>query len=384
MSDPKTYSEVLQTLKTIPPPLLPPGKSYNSDLTAQIAGCQVHPTIEAALHLLNHDLPSAHFLVRHMQSSPAIEGMLLHGILHRVEGDYDNARAWYGNVAEDENGSQLLDKAWNVESGQGKGRAFEFVDRVEKLKKTGDGDEAGLAKESENEIGTVLIEHGVNLTQTTKRPTRRPDLSTFYSTVNEAYGDEDTINNPNSAPTPENVTASFRLLADAYEIILTEHGGDNDALRTMIAELETTADEPPKEREGVPDSFLVDLDRIAKTKLRKDDRCPICSEKFLDGEFEGHGSANSSRFSRQCTIRETRSYYTKGAITDAMPPNIDEYPLVVRLPCDDRHLFDLECIRPWLKLNPTCPLDRKVLVKKKEPPPQDDDEEEEDYDDYYA
>lgn len=61
---------------------------------------------------------------------------------------------------------------------------------------------------------------------------------------------------------------------------------------------------------------------------------------------------------------------------------LDEYPLVVRLPCHPDHKFDLECIQPWLKLNPTCPLDRKELVKKKEPPPKDD--EEEDYDEYYA
>ncbi len=46
-------------------------------------------------------------------------------------------------------------------------------------------------------------------------------------------------------------------------------------------------------------------------------------------------------------------------------------------------MFDLECIQPWLKLNPTCPLDRKVLVKKKAPPPTPD-EEEADYDEMYA
>jgi hypothetical protein len=129
------------------------------------------------------------------------------------------------------------------------------------------------------------VEHGVNLTQAQKRPTRRPDLSTFYSTVNEAYGDEETIQNPNSAPTPENVTASFRLLADAYEIILNEHGGENEQLRGMIEALEITAGQPPKEREGVPDSFLADLDRVPKSKLKKGEKCPICSEPFLDGEF---------------------------------------------------------------------------------------------------
>lgn len=45
----------------------------------------------------------------------------------------------------------------------------------------------------------------------------------------------------------------------------------------------------------------------------------------------------------------------------------------------------MECIRPWLKLNPTCPLDRKVLLKKKEPPPPSkEDEEDGEWDDLYA
>jgi hypothetical protein len=54
------------------------------------------------------------------------------------------------------------------------------------------------------------------------------------------------------------------------------------------------------------------------------------------------------------------------------------------LPCHPDHKFDFECIRPWLKLNPTCPLDRKNLIEKKKPPPPPAGEEEEDYDDYYA
>jgi hypothetical protein len=67
-----------------------------------ISSLQVHPVIEAALHLLNLDLPSAHFLVRHMQAPPAWEAMYAHGILHRLEGDIDNARAWYGDVKDAE------------------------------------------------------------------------------------------------------------------------------------------------------------------------------------------------------------------------------------------------------------------------------------------
>ncbi|KAI4121890.1 MAG: hypothetical protein LQ338_006104 [Usnochroma carphineum] len=65
----------------------------------------------------------------------------------------------------------------------------------------------------------------------------------------------------------------------------------------------------------------------------------------------------------------------------------DQYPLVVRLPCHKDHIFDLECIAPWLKLHATCPMDRKNLLKKKEPsPPSKDEEEEEDgeYDEMFA
>lgn len=86
-----------------------------------------------------------------------------------------------------------------------------------------------------------------------------------------------------------------------------------------------------------------DLDRVPKKELRADGSCPICRMPFLD----------------------------------------DEYPLVVRLPCHKDHVFDLECLQPWLKMNNSCPLDRKELEKKRAPPPPKDDDEEE-YDDMYA
>jgi hypothetical protein len=114
---------------------------------------------------------------------------------------------------------------------------------------------------------------------------------------------------------------------------------------SMIAELMANASDPPREIVGVPQSFLDSLERVPKKALKKDMDCPICGLPFVD----------------------------------------DPYPLVVRLPCDPKHLFDLECIAPWLKLKPTCPLDRKDLLKKKEPPPKPvDDDEEEDLDGLYA
>ena len=85
------------------------------------------------------------------------------------------------------------------------------------------------------------------------------------------------------------------------------------------------------------------LDRVPKTSLKPSQTCPICNNPFLD----------------------------------------DKYPLVVRLPCHSTHMFDMECIRPWLRLKGTCPLDRvdfgkqereKAEARRKKPV--DDDEEE--------
>lgn len=95
--------------------------------------------------------------------------------------------------------------------------------------------------------------------------------------------------------------------------------------------------------DGVPDGFLDTLDRVPKSKLKAEDECPICGERFLD----------------------------------------DQFPLVVRLGCRGKHAFDLECIAPWLKIRSTCPMDREGLVKKREVVVVGEEEEEE-FDENYG
>ncbi|PNS13876.1 hypothetical protein CAC42_1367 [Sphaceloma murrayae] len=122
-NSPETFDAVYQRIKTFPTPLLPPGKAHDPKMTDRISSLYLHPSkqppssplsplsppsdllsnppfpaLEALLHILNLDLPSAHFLVRHMQAAPQWEGMYIHGLLHRVEGDYNNCRAWYADV----------------------------------------------------------------------------------------------------------------------------------------------------------------------------------------------------------------------------------------------------------------------------------------------
>jgi hypothetical protein len=74
------------------------------------------------------------------------------------------------------------------------------------------------------------------------------------------------------------------MLADAYEMILTQHM-DNPLLRGLIEQLDEAAHDPSQGEQGMPETFFVDLDRIDKKKLKEDETCPICSEPFLDGEY---------------------------------------------------------------------------------------------------
>ncbi len=109
-------------------PLLPfPSPNpHDRFMSHTIAELSIHPTLEAILHLLNADLPSAHFLCRHMQNKPAWEGMYIHGLLHRIEGDYENTRAWYGDVE----GSDCFKHIW---SEGGLDAANSFIDSLKPL-----------------------------------------------------------------------------------------------------------------------------------------------------------------------------------------------------------------------------------------------------------
>jgi hypothetical protein len=96
--------------------------------------------------------------------------------------------------------------------------------------------------------------------------------------------------NANAVPQPENMSAAFRLLANAFELMRgrpaeEEGSGDNDVLANMIEVLRQNANDPPTELKGVPDSFLDELERVPKSSLKPSDTCPICVNPFLEGVF---------------------------------------------------------------------------------------------------
>lgn len=178
MADFHTLSkQLLQQSNLVHPPNTPKSKSA----TSAIADLQLHPTLEATLHILNHDLPSAHFLVRHMQAPPALEGMLLHGILHRCEGDFRNASLWIGDVGDACQGwkpkkkedGERLDKeveekcgcpgfegslmrfVYGEEGLQGTTRLIDDVEGFRK-RKGGESEEGRLNERIRSEMGRVL------------------------------------------------------------------------------------------------------------------------------------------------------------------------------------------------------------------------------------
>ncbi|KAF8420201.1 hypothetical protein EV426DRAFT_612805 [Tirmania nivea] len=180
-----------------------------------------------------------------------------------------------------------------------------------------------------------------NPTSTTRR--HRLNISDFFSSTSTSTTTSTTTTTATITTSTVPPPSAFATLAATFsEMAITPVM--EDLLASLRAE---EAGGPPA---GVPDGWTDGLERVAKSALKKDDVCAICNAAFLD----------------------------------------DPYPLVVRLPCHEMHVFDLECIAVWLRLHSTCPLDRTDLLKKKkknkqqEPPPPPPEEDDDEWDENYG
>jgi hypothetical protein len=83
------------------------------------------------------------------------------------------------------------------------------------------------------------------------------------------------------------VVALFDLLADAWTQMRADSaGGENtELLDRLIGQLRAGADDPPRKIEGVSEEWLEGLERVEKKRLKEDEKCPICGEGFLSGEY---------------------------------------------------------------------------------------------------
>lgn len=178
-------------------------------------------------------------------------------------------------------------------------------------------------------------------------------MSTFTShldNINPESSSSSSHNNPHATANPVDLAAVYRLLQDQMGTLATTapSAENRNFLESLVDSLQEDVMHPPKQIEGVSQEFLDGLDRVDRKKLKEDEQCPICAERYLD----------------------------------------DQYCLVVELPCHHSHRFDLECVGPWLRSKGTCPMCRKevgkrreVVLEKKE---DEQEEEEDDMDGLYA
>lgn len=146
---------------------------------------------------------------------------------------------------------------------------------------------------SRHQLTSIAVEHNISTKDNKpEQPARRPDLSTFFSTLELVdTSDPRAHTNSHAVPQPENVAAAFRLLANAFDMMRgrpadergDSHTDGDDLLASMIEQLRQHADDPPTELKGVPDSFLDELERVPNKSLKPTDTCPICVNPFLEG-----------------------------------------------------------------------------------------------------
>lgn len=76
-------------------PALVPKKVWKKDISQVLKKEKMKEPLKAVLYLWNDDLKHAHQLAQQIDSPT---GRLIHGIMHRREPDFDNAKYWFQRV----------------------------------------------------------------------------------------------------------------------------------------------------------------------------------------------------------------------------------------------------------------------------------------------
>ena len=124
------------------------------------------------------------------------------------------------------------------------------------------------------------VEHNIPTTKQPEQPRRRPDLSTFFSTLDlvDTSGARQP-QNAHSLPLPRDISAAFRNLANAFEMMRGSDGAvqqqdsHDELLGRLVESLMQSAEHPPSEVEGVSDEFIEQLERVPKKSLKEDMSC---------------------------------------------------------------------------------------------------------------
>lgn len=99
--DRKTVDALLARLRATAPSALVPSKIRDAALDRDIAALKAtsdpERAVKSALHLWNDSLVACHELAQEIHTPT---GSYLHGVMHRREPDYGNAKYWFHRVGE--------------------------------------------------------------------------------------------------------------------------------------------------------------------------------------------------------------------------------------------------------------------------------------------
>ncbi|KAK6460456.1 hypothetical protein DFJ63DRAFT_344043 [Scheffersomyces coipomensis] len=200
-------------------------------------------------------------------------------------------------------------------------------------------------------MSTYEDDHNIaNSNRQSPQPQPRSRQHQSLSSIIQSFLTQENTGVVSEVPSEEIVSNALRMLNE-------ENG--SEVVEQLLSQIDTENLDLPhsKKIKGVEQEFIDALPRVDLKKLKPDADCPICTNKFVD----------------------------------------NKYPLIVKLPCLHTkvdHIFDLECIGPWLKFNSTCPLCRfdvleadkfrreKLAAELKRLEEEDEEEEDDDWQNY--
>jgi hypothetical protein len=91
-----SFEEIFEVLARRSPPALRAEKTFDSNLTPAIDALDASDDVKAGLYLLNDDLERSHALAQAHEGDKTCD--YWHAIVHRREGDFDNAKYWLRQV----------------------------------------------------------------------------------------------------------------------------------------------------------------------------------------------------------------------------------------------------------------------------------------------
>lgn len=137
---------ILDRLRRFDPSPLVPSGVRDPELDEAIARLEAPPAVRAAFHLWNDSLERCHALAQDIADAT---GSYLHGVMHRREPDYGNAKYWFRRVGRHPV-FEKIQKDWDP---------FDMVDRCERAARD-PRLELSLRPTQAREIA-LLAEHGL-------------------------------------------------------------------------------------------------------------------------------------------------------------------------------------------------------------------------------